>query len=249
MVDVAYPESGADAMMRVEETSFWFRHRSEVVSHALDRFAPGAKVWDVGGGNGFQAKKLQEQGREVVVVEPGEAGCRNARRRGVREVVQGTLEAQALPEASVQAMTLLDVVEHLPRPEVTLRECARVLAPGGRVVVTVPAYQLLWSDEDDYAEHQRRYRRALLDEHLASAGLRVTWCTYFFTALVVPILLLRALPYRLGRRRPNETDLGEHEPGGVSQRAVEALLRAELRALRAGRMLPAGSSILAVASR
>lgn len=252
-VHVSYPESGAAAMRAVEESSFWFRHRNEVVATMLDRFAPGAEVWDVGGGNGFQAKALQDRGRRVVVVEPGTVGCQNAIERGVKTVIRASLESLHLDERSVGALTLLDVVEHLPDPVPTLTECRRVLTSDGSVLLTVPAFQLLWSAEDDYAEHQRRYTERLLREHVGTAGLRPVWSTFFFGALLAPIFVFRTLPYRLRAaretREAREPDLSHHEPGGVAQHVVDHLLARELRALRAGRSKSLGASLLMVARR
>jgi ubiquinone/menaquinone biosynthesis C-methylase UbiE len=246
--EVSYPEGGADAMLRVEETSFWFAHRNTIIALVLDRFAPGRELWDVGGGNGFQALRLQQRGRKVVVVEPGDAGCRNAAARGVAAIRHGTLESLALASASLDAVSLFDVVEHLADPVAMLAECRRVLSPAGRVFVTVPAYQALWSDEDELAAHRRRYDTALLEQHLSAAGLKLEWFSYFFQPLVLPILLLRALPYRLRPRRAGRTapDLSDHGTGGLGQRVVEALLAREARALGDGRTLAFGSSLIAV---
>lgn len=253
---VHYPAGGAVAMMRIEDESFWFSHRNDVLHLVLDRFVPRASVWDIGGGNGLQAMRLERGGRDVVLVEPGSAGCRNARRRGVRTVIRASLEELRLPDGSLPAMTLLDVIEHLSDPVRTLAECRRVLCPEGKVVVTVPAYELLWSVEDDYAEHQRRYTVALLREHLEAAQLRLEWVSHFFAPLAAPIFLLRALPYALagglGRRRRGAAiapDLSQHRPGGLGQLVVERLLARELSALRASRRLPFGSSIVGIASR
>lgn len=248
--DVSYPETGADAMASVEDTSFWFSHRNEVIALLLERFAPGRTLWDIGGGNGFQALRLQERGTEVVLVEPGLTGCRNAVARRVEHVIRGTIESVDLAPASLDAVSLFDVIEHLPDPVKMLTECRRVLRPSGRLFVTVPAYQALWSDEDEYAQHHRRYDKALLEEHLRSAGFEVDFVSYFFQPLVAPIFLVRSLPYRLRGRRRTEgatADLSEHGSGGLSQRVVEALLARELRALRAGRSLSFGSSLVAVA--
>jgi SAM-dependent methyltransferase len=249
--EISYPETGAEAMASVEETSFWFCHRNEVIAHFLDRFAPRSTLWDVGGGNGFQASRLQQRGRTVVLVEPGRAGCRNAVARRVANVVRGTIESVGLRASSLDAVSVFDVIEHLADPVKMLAECRRVLKPSGRLFVTVPAYRALWSDEDEYAEHHRRYDKALLEEHLNAAGFRLEHASYFFQPLVVPIFVFRALPRRLLVRRraaDSTADLSEHGTGGLAQRVVEALLAKELRTLRAGRSVAFGSSIVAVAA-
>lgn len=244
--DVNYPEEGADLTASVEETSFWFRHRNQVLELILDRHPPGGALWDVGGGNGFQAMALEKSGREVVMVEPGPAGCRNARKRGVKNVVQATLESLKLPDAWVHGISLLDVLEHLRDPRAVLRESHRVLRPGGRVYITVPAFGVLWSDEDIYAEHERRYRTRTLTADLEGSGFSVEYITHYFQPLFLPVLLLRALPYRLTGGKPQEMDLSEHKPGGLGQKVIEAMLARERSALSRGKRLAFGSSLLAV---
>jgi ubiquinone/menaquinone biosynthesis C-methylase UbiE len=244
--DVNYPEAGADLTSSIEETSFWFRHRNHVLELLLDRYPPAGALWDVGGGNGFQAMALERRGRPVVLVEPGFAGCRNAKKRGVNWVVQATLESLALPPGWVHGISLLDVLEHLRDPLAVLRESFRVLRPGGRIYVTVPAFTVLWSDEDIYAEHERRYHAPILANDLEKSGFAVEYITYYFQPLFIPILLLRALPYRLTGGKPQEMDLREHKPGGTRQKVIESLLARERSALSRGRRLSFGSSLLAV---
>lgn len=247
--DISYPTSAADEILQIEEKSFWFGHRNRVLVAVLDRFVPKAAVWDVGGGNGYQAKKLQDLGRDVVLVEPGIAGTRNAIARGVRNVVRGSLDAIRAPDRSIPVITLLDVIEHLADPLPLLRECRRILRDDGCIVVMVPAHRALWSDEDVFAEHHRRYDDEVLRSHLAAAGLETIWSSHFFAPLVVPIFLLRAIPYRVFRRRRANTSVSEHDPNGYFRSAIDALLARELRSLQRGKRLSFGSSIVAVASR
>jgi ubiquinone/menaquinone biosynthesis C-methylase UbiE len=248
---VEYPDDGAELTAQVEDVSFWFRHRNAVLSTLLDRHPPAGTLWDIGGGNGFQALCFQQQGRPVVLVEPGEIGCRNAQRRGVRTIVQATLESLSLPSGLVAACSVFDVLEHLVDPARVLAECVRVLRPGGRLYVTVPAHPWLWSDEDRYAQHQRRYTPAGLEQELKGNGFSLEYLGYYFQFLVVPILLMRALPYRLTAWRRSglkpPMDQGEHAPGGVLQRLLEASLAKELAAIQRGATLHFGSSLLAVA--
>jgi ubiquinone/menaquinone biosynthesis C-methylase UbiE len=244
--DVNYPEDGADLTASVEETSFWFRHRNQVLEVILDHYPPGGTLWDIGGGNGFQAMALERSGRSVVLVEPGPAGCRNARKRGVKWVVEATLESLSLPQGWVHGISLLDVLEHLRDPRAVLRESHRVLRPGGRVYVTVPAFGVLWSDEDIYAEHERRYRIRTLANDLEQSGFAVEYVTHYFQPLFLPILLLRALPFRVTGGKPQAMDLSEHKPGGVGQKVIEAMLARELTALSRGKRLAIGSSLFAV---
>ena len=125
-----------------------------------------------------------------------------------------------------------------------LAECRRVLAPGGRLFVTVPAYRALWSGADDFAQHHQRYRRSGLEALLRRAGFQIDLTAGFFQTLILPIALFRALPYRLSLGSGSKQ---RHTPGGWSQRLVEWLLARELAAMRAGSSPRIGASIMAVA--
>jgi hypothetical protein len=118
----------------------------------------------------------------------------------------------------------------------------------------VPAFGFLWSDEDVYACHERRYTKATLTRQLERAGFEIEYVSYYFRALLLPILLLRTLPYRLTswRKKPGQAqtmDQTEHNPQGLGQRIVARLLERELREIGRGERLAFGSSLVAVARR
>lgn len=248
--EVAYPEEGSDLTMQIEDESFWFQHRNAVIAGLIDCFRPTGTLWDIGGGNGFQARHLQNDGQPVVLIEPSAAGCRNALGRGVTNVLEGTLQEFSLPADRVSAVSLFDVLEHLADPGTMLSECRRILKPGGHLYLSVPAYQMLWSDEDIFARHERRYTRASLKAELERAGFEIRYIGYYFQILVLPILLLRALPFRLQKKssyHASEMDTSEHLPSARARSFLESFLARELTAIRRGRELGHGSSVIAVA--
>lgn len=248
---LSYPGRGNELTMQVEDRSFWFQHRNRVLASVLLRRPPAGPIWDVGGGNGFPALHLQAQGLKVVMVEPGPVGCENARARGVRTVIRSSLEGLSLPAAAVSAVTCLDVLEHLEEPRGMLREIQRILARDGRLLVTVPALQFLWSDEDIFAEHRRRYTAKTLQRELEENGFRVEYLTYYFQPLLAPVFLLRTLPYWVSRRQSSSADdsmdQSEHRASGVQGRILERLLAREFRRLSRGARLRFGTSLLALA--
>ncbi len=196
--DVAYPEDGNSLCFAIEESSFWFQHRNCCILEAIRLFPPPGTLFDVGGGNGYVALAIEKSGQQVVLVEPGPAGVRNALKRGVTSVVRATLDdLGALPE-TVPAVGLFDVIEHIEDDSGFVEKINRFLAPGGRVYVTVPAHGLLWSHEDVHAGHSRRYTTRTLSGLLKNAGYSLDFVTYFFSFLPLPILFRRVLPYRLG---------------------------------------------------
>jgi SAM-dependent methyltransferase len=253
---ISYPDWGNEACFQIEDASFWFRHRNACILEAMRQFPPPGPVFDIGGGNGFVAKGMQDAGIDVVLVEPGEAGAANAQRRGIRSVICATLADAGLPPASMPAVGLFDVVEHMADDREFLAMIHDHLVPSGKVYITVPAYNALWSQEDIDAGHYRRYSRHSLHDLLSRSGFSVLFLTGFFQFLLPPILLARALPFRLGLAKPMQS--GEVADRMKAQHVVNDglpadilswLLRRETNSIRRRRETRYGASWLLVASK
>src|SRR5580698_5745030 len=98
---VSYPEEGNEDYFQIEEKSFWFQHRNQCLGKVMEKFPPGGLLFDVGGGNGFVSKGLEEMGYSTVLVEPGLKGCRNARKRGLPRVVCSAFQDAEYPDHSL----------------------------------------------------------------------------------------------------------------------------------------------------
>ena len=250
---VSFPEDGNALCAQVEDGSFWFAHRNQCIAAVVARTLPPDRrvLVDVGGGNGVVAAHLQQQGVEVLLVEPGESGAQAARDRGLQQVICATFDDAAFAPASLPAIGLFDVVEHVEDDVAFLRSAAAALEPGGHVLLTVPAYSGLWSAEDVHSGHYRRYTQRSLSRALESAGFDVAYGTYLFWFLPMPIALLRALPHRLGVERARAVELDEfadsHQPQRPWVRSlIERLLQPELKRIRSGRSVSFGGSCLMV---
>lgn len=249
---VAYPEEGNSMCFAVEDTSFWFQHRNRCIVKTLEQFPPPGVIFDVGGGNGCVARAIGDAGHDVVLVEPGLAGVQNALKRGIRHVVRTAMEDMGAKDETIPAVGLFDVVEHIPDDAGFLAQIHRLLMPGGRVYLTVPAYDWLWSHEDVVAGHSRRYTIQTLRRRLESTGFTVDFVTYFFEFLPLPVFLCRALPYRLGLASKTSADTlrSDHEARSpVITRILDSVTRRELSRIAARRSLAWGGSCLAVARK
>ncbi|MBL0126498.1 MAG: methyltransferase domain-containing protein [Flavobacteriales bacterium] len=250
---VSYPEAGNELYFRIEENSFWFKHRNACILSVVQRFAPHAHFFDVGGGNGFVSHGLQENGIRTTLIEPGLQGCVNARKRGLKRVVCTTLENAGLGQGTVPAMGLFDVVEHIDDDVSFLRSAYEVLEVGGTVFITVPAYNFLWSNEDVDAGHFRRHTVRGLTGKLKEVGFEVLYGSYFFSILTLPILLFRSIPSRLGMNKgSNDPDkhVQEHAPKkGLMDSLMNRVWSAELGRVKKGGRILFGSSCLLVARR
>lgn len=248
MASVDYPESGHDWCAAVEDDSWWFAHRNRFLLDVMRRFPPATPLHDVGGGNGVVAAALQRAGIRTIVVEPGQAGARRARDRGL-ESINATLDEAGLEPTSVGAIGLFDVLEHIDDAQAFLRRSHALLRPEGRIYLTVPAYQSLWSAEDVYARHFRRYTARSLRRSLSKAGFDVELTTYMFAVLPLPVLIFRTLPFRFGRPRPWSAAavLEDHTPAkGIARGLLAGLLALERFVFRTIGYLPFGGSVVGV---
>jgi 2-polyprenyl-3-methyl-5-hydroxy-6-metoxy-1,4-benzoquinol methylase len=227
---VSYPDEGHRAIAEVEDASYWFRHRNRAIARMAAQRQLGGALWDIGAGTGVVAAHLQRCGVAVIAVEPGPDGARVASDRGIATVVAGTLEQLALPEGSIAAVGLFDVIEHLERPAGLLQAASRVLRPGGTLLVSVPAYQWLWSHADDEAGHFRRYTVKRLDRDVVPCGFRRVRSQYLFHSLVVPLAIGRTLRSKLGRDTGNSLEAAQNQlkpSSRLASGAITAVLAVE----------------------
>lgn len=253
---VSYPTEGNDQCFEIEDKSFWFQHRNACIVELVKKFPPRGKgpIFDVGGGNGFVAKGLLDVGWDVVLVEPGPAGARNAKARGLPHVVCATTQTAGFKLGSIPAIGVFDVVEHIEDDVGFLRHLHDLLEPGGMLYLTVPAYNFLWSGEDVHAGHYRRYSFRGLHELCSNGGFDVDLLTGIFQWLIAPVFCLRALPYRiLGKSEKKIGDPKAAEANHTLPPWLQALTSAsqarERRRISKGLNLTFGASLLLVAHK
>ena len=245
---ISYLEEGNAVCFELEEKSFWFQHRAECLTAVIRRFPPSGAIYDLGGGNGFVSRALIDAGFEAVLVEPGEAGARNAVKRGIKTVICATLSTAKFAAGSLPAAGIFDVLEHVEDAASFLGEIERCLARNGRLYITVPAHPWLWSDDDVAAGHFRRYTLETLSREVEAAGFTSLYRTYLFSPLPLPLFALRCLPSLFGKRAlPRKTygDLHQQRAPWLTDR----IWAAERSQIKAGRKIPFGSSCLLVAEK
>jgi SAM-dependent methyltransferase len=147
------------------------------------------------------------------------------------------------PADSFDLAASLDVIEHLEDDVGALRELRRTVAPGGALLVTVPAYQWLWSGHDEINHHHRRYTRGSLLAVAEQAGWECVRTTYFNSLLLPVAILLRVLD-RLNTRT-TESSLDLWVPPEPLNWLLERPLSLEAALIGRGGRIPAGLSLLA----
>jgi SAM-dependent methyltransferase len=239
----------------LEERHWWFRGRRSVYLGLLRHHLRGqrpARALDLGCGVGGFLPGLAGLAQAVFPGDLSRAALVCCRERGFGRGV--VCDGYALPYAdqSFDLVCLFDAIEHVEDDARALREVARVLRPGGLVVVSVPAYPLLYANNDRVAQHRRRYTRRSLRAVLEQAELaleRNTHANVFLFPLILPAVLLAKLYERLSPRaaRAQHTNLSWPLPRPLN-RLFAALFAAELPFTRRFDW-PAGHSILALARK
>jgi SAM-dependent methyltransferase len=201
-------------MREVEDKHWWYVGRRRIIADFVRRIcdqlrAEGKsepRILDIGCGTGGNLETLSGFGRAEGVDISSEA-LDFCRARGLNNVRQGAAETLPYESESFDLVTGLDVVEHLDDDVAGLREMRRVLRPGGRMLLFVPAFMFLWGVQDDVSHHRRRYTLSDLKEKLQQAGMSVERASYANISFFGPILVGRLFMRVSGLRPASENNI------------------------------------------
>ncbi len=231
-------------MHRLERTHWWFRARREILASVVRHHVrPGASILDVGCGTGFVLEELRKD-YDVHGIDDAEIAVRFCHEKGLDFVERGVLGQSPLSRPSFDLIMFLDVIEHIDDDVGVLRAARELLAPGGSVLIAVPAFQALWSEHDVVHHHKRRYSRSSLDRTIRAAGLASRW-TSFYNSLLFPAIFAARM---VGRLRGGSASDADAVPAGPVNELLYRTFRAE-QGLLSRLRLPLGVSLLCIAQR
>lgn len=249
---ISFPKEGYQNCFQIEDNSFWFKHRNNCIIDTINNFPPPGIILDIGGGNGFVSLEIKKNGYKVAILEPGINGILNAKKRGLKKLICANFNEIDLYPNSIPAIGIFDVLEHIEDDVEFLKKIQKSLVTGGKLYITVPAYNWLWSDEDNEAGHFRRYTINLLKSKIKQIGLEIEYSTYIFSILPAPIFLFRVLPRKL-KLKQNESQKrtkNEHKKrNGLIGNILQKIWDSELRAISKQKSIPFGGSCLVVAQK
>tara|TARA_A100001015_G_scaffold280197_1_gene342133 strand:+ start:2958 stop:3692 length:735 start_codon:yes stop_codon:yes gene_type:complete len=196
---------------KFESEHWWFVARRAIVQKAIDFYFKNpndmtSKILEVGAGSGGNLEMLSAYGN-VFALEMDEKSCQFAQNRNIGEVMLGKLPDQFPFDNTFDLICMLDVLEHIEDDFETLCIIKEKLNATGKLVITVPAYQWLWSQHDVVAQHYRRYNRKSLTEVITQSGLKVKYMTYFNTFLFPVVASVRLVNNVLGKNESSDLSL------------------------------------------
>jgi hypothetical protein len=235
---ISYPDKGNVDSFLLEDKSYWFIHRNNILKTVINRFPFTSNFADIGGGNGFQAKFISDNflDSKVFLMEPGYKGCLNAKKRGLENVYNVLFQKFNFIDQNVNGVGLFDVLEHIEDDANFLIELKSKLPKGSYIYITVPAHKSLWSDVDDYGGHFNRYNKKMVNSLTQKTQLELVYFSYFFMYLPILTLFLRRIPYLIRGQRNYEaifTEEGEsHNPSKIILSVFDLFHKFELRKIK-----------------
>ncbi len=189
-----------------ESAHWWFRGRREIIRSVLKRHLSHRvqRALDIGCGTGMNASLLRPYARDIIGWEASEEAIALAHAKYPDLTVEHIRFPEGVPSqtAVFDIITLFDVLEHIENDRAALRSLESLLAPGGVAILTVPAFQFLWSEHDVALHHYRRYTRKTLSLCFHEAtSLRILSVSYF-NSLLFPFI---AATRFLKRSKSNNT--------------------------------------------
>jgi SAM-dependent methyltransferase len=234
-----------EQMAELDQRHWWYRARREVLAALIRREAQppaNARVLEIGCGTGHNLAMLGEFG-SVDALELDDEARAVAEQRLGKSVMSAPLpELAGVPERHYDLIGAFDVIEHIDDDQAALASIAARLKPGGKLVVTVPAHQWMWSAHDVVNHHKRRYSKRALRALVQGSSLKLERSGYF-NSLLFPLAVAERLSSKL--RGKDDADLSL--PPRLLNAALERVFALE-RHLVARLPLPPGLSLFAVAS-
>ncbi len=245
-----------ERMYRFEDTYWWFVARRHLITSLLDGFYARSgqlAILDIGCGTGAMLDELAPFGSVTGADYAPEAlaFCRERGQGNGRHYDLARADVRRLPfaDCSFDIVTAMDIIEHIDDDKAAAGEIRRVLKPGGRLFVTVPAFQSLWSEHDEALHHYRRYTAAHLKDVFQRVGLLVPKLSYTVTSLFLPIWAYRQIAKRLPKKQggsEKKADLVEFSPR--VNRFLRALSELETNIVKHA-SLPFGVTVVCVAQK
>ena len=234
-------------MLKLESSHWWFVARRKIIQRAINNLdlPRNIRILDAGCGNGDNLSLLSTFG-DLVAFEKNEYAFKTAKSKKIGEIYKAELPDK-LPntiKTNFDLIVLLDVLEHIDDDSKSLTTVRKLMNNKGIILITVPAFQWLWSEHDVIHHHKRRYSKSELREKLDSSGFRIKYISYFNT-LLFPFALVERIGQKIfSPSNPEILELPNNKINFLLEKifSLEAIFMNKIS-------LPFGLSLVAIAEK
>ncbi len=234
-------------MLKLESSHWWFVARRKIIQRAINNLdlPRNIRILDAGCGNGDNLSLLSTFG-DLVAFEKNEYALKTAKSKKIGEIYKAELPDK-LPntvKTNFDLIVLLDVLEHIDDDSKSLTTVRKLMNNKGIILITVPAFQWLWSEHDVIHHHKRRYSKSELREKLDSSGFRIKYISYFNT-LLFPFALVERIGQKIfSPSNPEILELPNNKINFLLEKifSLEAIFMNKIS-------LPFGLSLVAIAEK
>ena len=234
-------------MYKLESIHWWFVARRKIIAHVISKLKlpNSAKLLDAGCGNGDNLNMLSAFGK-VTAIEKDPDACERAKNKNSAGIFQGHLPDN-IPSnigSNFDLVVLLDVLEHIDEDKSSLGAIKNLMKQDAILIITVPAFQWLWSRHDELHHHKRRYTTLEIKQLLQSNDYQVKYISYFNT-LLFPLAILERIKQKV---LPPTEETALTMPHPLLNNFLQKIFSLESHLI--GRVcLPFGLSIIAIAEK
>ena len=237
----------------LEREGWWFKARLSILESYCKKIInhPEMRILNVGAATGATSEMLSKFG-EVTSLEYDEFCCKFLKEKTGIEAINASLTDLPFEDDSYDIICAFDVIEHIEDDIKAIEEIHRVLKPNGKYLLTVPAFQSLWSNHDLINHHYRRYRKNQFNKLIVNNKLKINYSTYFNFWLFIPISIVRFILNNIPRKKNSDSTGSDNEIMQSSKIVNGILYRifySEKFLLKLNIKFPFGVSILTIGSK
>ena len=191
-----------------ERNHWWFKARNKILINLIRKYTNQDKpaIVNIGAATGYSSKLMESIGK-VISVEYDPESYHFIKDELQLNAVQGSILGLPFQDERFDVVCAFDVVEHVENDKKAIDEMIRVCKPGGIILVTVPAFQFLWSGHDIINHHFKRYRRSEIKKLFSNTETDRMYVSYFNCILFFPIAMVRLAGKIFSKKAKKDTPL------------------------------------------
>jgi SAM-dependent methyltransferase len=240
-MDISHYES----LYKNEKENWWYKVRRIFVRDLLCRLKlkKEDQILDVGCGTGELMIELNHR-YSVKGIDFSSTAIEFCKKRGLQNIKTGDITNIPYADNSFDCVLALDILEHIKDDDIAVKELSRILKVGGKAIIFVPAFMIMWGITDELSHHFRRYNMKNISTLFMKNGFTINYKTYFNSILFLPILFVRLINRYILKSKKNENEY----TNGLANKILELIFFIEIKLLRFV-SLPFGVSICLIVEK